>query len=464
MAVASVDAASVERSFGERVVRPGDPEYEGRRSVFNGMIDRRPALILCCESAADVVAAVDFARASGLEVSVRSGGHGVTGHGTVDDGLVIDLRGLDGIEVDPQRRIARVGGGATWGPLDAATQAHGLAVTGGRVPGTGVGGLTLGSGSGWIERKYGLTCDSLRSCEMVTAAGEIVTASETENAELFWGLRGGGGNFGIVTEFEFELHPVGPMIYGGMLMHPAERGVELLKLLRDFMAEAPDEINAAVAFVSAPPEDFVPEPVRGQPVVGLVVSYTGEPEEGERALAPLVEWGPPAVAMVQTMPYVALQGLLEPGNPEGMRNYWTAEFVELPDEACEVFARFGNARPSPMAQAIVLPGGGAIARVNDDAMAFGQRGAPFNVHILTMWADPADDEACISFTRDFGSAMKPFVRGGAYLNFIGEEGASRVSEAFGSEKYARLQSLKQRWDPTNLFHLNQNVPPPNGAV
>ena len=464
MAVASVDAASVERSFGERVVRPGDPEYEGRRSVFNGMIDRRPALILCCESAADVVAAVDFARASGLEVSVRSGGHGVTGHGTVDDGLVIDLRGLDGIEVDPQRRIARVGGGATWGPLDAATQAHGLAVTGGRVPGTGVGGLTLGSGSGWIERKYGLTCDSLRSCEMVTAAGEIVTASETENAELFWGLRGGGGNFGIVTEFEFELHPVGPMIYGGMLMHPAERGVELLKLLRDFMAEAPDEINAAVAFVSAPPEDFVPEPVRGQPVVGLVVSYTGEPEEGEKALAPLVEWGPPAVAMVQTMPYVALQGLLEPGNPEGMRNYWTAEFVELPDEACKVFARFGNARPSPMAQAIVLPGGGAIARVNDDAMAFGQRGAPFNVHILTMWADPADDEACISFTRDFGSAMKPFVRGGAYLNFIGEEGASRVSEAFGSEKYARLQSLKQRWDPTNLFHLNQNVPPPNGAV
>ncbi len=461
--MASVDTISLESSFGDRLVRPGDADYDSRRAVFNGMIDRRPVLIACCESTADVVAAVDFARDSGLVVAVRSGGHAVTGHGTCDDGIVIDLRGLDSVRVDPGQRVARVGGGATWGALDAATQEHGLAVTGGRVPGTGVAGLTLGSGSGWIERKYGLTCDSLRSCEVVTAAGEVVTASASENPELFWGLRGGGGNFGIVTSFEFDLHPVGPMIYGGMLMHPAERGVELLKLLRNFMESAPDEINAAVAFISAPPEEFVPEPVRGQPVVGLLVSYTGDPEEGERALAPLVEWGPPAVAMVATMPYLALQGLLEPGNPEGMRNYWTAAFVELPDEACEVFARYGNARPSPMAQAIVVPGGGAIARVDDDAMAFGQRRAPFNVHILSMWPDPAEDETCISFTREFGAAMKPFMRGGAYLNFIGEEGESRVREAFGPEKYARLQALKQQWDPTNLFRLNQNVPPPQGA-
>jgi FAD/FMN-containing dehydrogenase len=464
MTMASVDTVPLEEQFGERMVRPGDREYDRRRAVFNGMIDRRPALILCCASTDDVVAAVEFARDSDLDVAVRSGGHAVTGHGTVDDGIVIDLRDLNAIEVYAERRIARVGGGATWGPVDAATQEHGLAVTGGRVPGTGVAGLTLGSGSGWIERKYGLTCDSLLSCEVVTAAGEVVTASETENKELFWGLRGGGGNFGIVTEFQFQLHPVGPLIYGGMLMHPAERGVELLRMFRDFMAEAPDEINAAVAFVSAPPEDFVPEPVRGQPVVGLLVSYTGDPEEGKRALAPLVGWGPPAVAMIQTMPYVALQGLLEPGNPEGLRNYWAADFIELPDEACEVFARFGNARPSPMSQAIVIPGGGAIARVDDGAMAFGQRGAPFNCHILTMWADPADDDTCISFAREFGAAMKPFGRGGAYLNFIGEEGGSRVREAFGPDKYARLQALKQQWDPTNLFHLNQNVPPPDGAV
>jgi FAD/FMN-containing dehydrogenase len=461
--MASVDVVALEARFGGRVVRSEDADYDGLRAVFNGMIDKRPVLIACCESTDDVVAAIDFARASGLVVSVLAGGHSVTGYGTCDDGLVIDLRPLDRAEVDPQRRVALVGGGATWGTVDAATQEHGLAVTGGRVPGTGVGGLTLGSGSGWIERKYGLTCDSLRSCELVTAAGEVVRASATDNSELFWGLRGGGGNFGVVTEFEFDLHPVGPMIYGGMLMHPAERGTEILKMLRDFMADAPDEVNVAAAFISAPPEEFVPEQVRGQPVVGIIVSYTGDPAAGEKALAPIVEFGPPAIAMVQPMPYVALQQLLEPGSPEGMRNYWTSDFIDLPDEACEVFARYGNARPSPLAQAIMVPGGGAIARVPDDAMAFGQRGAPFNMHILTMWTDPADDEVCMAFGREFGAAMKPWVRGGAYLNFIGDEGAGRVREAFGPEKYARLQALKQRWDPTNLFHLNQNVAPTSNS-
>jgi hypothetical protein len=230
------------------------------------------------------------------------------------------------------------------------------------------------------------------------------------------------------------------------------------------MQDAPDEINMAVAFISAPPEEFVPEPVRGQPVVGIVVSYTGDPAEGEEALAPVVQFGPPAIAMVAQIPYVGLQQLIEPGNPEGMRNYWTSDFVDLPDEACEVFARYGNARPSPLCQALMIPGGGAIARVPDDAMAFGQRRAPFNIHILSMWADPAQDDACIAFTREFGAAMKPWVRGGAYLNFIGDEGTDRVREAFGPEKFARLQALKAQWDPTNMFHLNQNVPPPEGAV
>ena len=446
-------------AFEGSMVRPQDADYDRLRMVFNGMIDGRPAVIAQCKTTADVAAAVDYARENELLVAVRSGGHGVTGHGTVDGGIVIDLRPLCGVVVDPERRIARVGGGATWGVLDAATQEYGLAVTGGRVPGTGVAGLTLGSGSGWIERKYGLTCDSLRSVEIVTASGEVLRASPTENEELFWGIRGGGGNFGVATEFEFDLHPVGPLVYGGMLMHPPERGVEILKLQRDFMAEAPDEINVGVAFISAPPEEFVPEPVRGQPIVGIVISYTGDPAEGEEALRPIVEYGPPAMAMVAPMPYVALQGLLAPGAPEGMRNYWTSDFLDMPDEACEVFARYGNARPSPLAQAIMVPGGGAIARVEDDAMAFGQRHAPFNMHILTMWEDPAEDERCISFTREFGAAMKPWVRGGAYLNFIGEEGADRVREAFGPEKYARLQALKETYDPTNLFRLNQNIPP-----
>ena len=446
-------------AFGGRMVRPQDADYDSLRMVFNGMIDRRPEVIAQCATTADVVAAVDYARENGLLAAVRSGGHSATGHGTCDGGIVIDLRPLCAVEVDPERRIARVGGGATWGVLDAATQEHGLAVTGGRVPGTGVAGLTLGSGSGWIERKYGLTCDSLRSVEIVTASGEVLRASATENEELFWGIRGGGGNFGVVTEFEFDLYPLGPLVYGGMLMHPAERGAEILKLQRDFMAEAPDEVNVCVAFISAPPEEFVPEPVRGQPVVGIVVSYTGDPAVGEEALRPIVEFGPPAIAMVAPMPYVALQGLLAPGAPEGMRNYWTSDFLDMPDEACEVFARYGNARPSPLAQAIMIPGGGAITRVGDEEMAFGQRQAPFNMHLLTMWEDPADDERCIAFTREFGAAMKPWVRGGAYLNFIGEEGGDRVREAFGAEKYARLQALKETYDPTNLFRLNQNIPP-----
>jgi hypothetical protein len=323
---APTSESDFEATFGGRVVRAADTDYDELRSVFNGMIDRRPGLIARCASTADVVAAVNYARDSERPVAIYGGGHGVTGHAVCDDGVVVDLRELGSVEVDADAQTARVGGGATWGPVDAATQEHGLAVTGGRVGATGVAGLTLGSGSGWIERKYGLTCDSLLSCEVVLANGTVVSASEDENADLFWGLRGGGGNFGVVTSFEFALHPVGPIVYGGMLMHPAERGPELLRFFRDFMADAPDEIGGAVAFISAPPADFVPEPVRGQPVVGMVLSYVGDPQEGEEALRPLVEFGPPVVNMVQPLPYLALQGLIDPGNPTGMQNYWKAHF------------------------------------------------------------------------------------------------------------------------------------------
>ncbi len=448
--------------LGGEIVRAGEPGYDDLRKVFNGMMDRRPKLIARCTSTDDVVAAVNHGRDNGLPVSVYAGGHGVTGHAVCDDGIVVDLRLLAGVEVDPDQRTARVQGGATWGDVDAATQEHALAVTGGRVPGTGVAGLALGSGSGWLERKYGLTCDSLLACEVVTADGSVVTASEAENPELFWGLRGGGGNFGVVTAFDFKLHPVGPILYGGMLMHPAERGVDVLRFFRDFIADAPDEVGGAVAFISAPPEEFVPEPVRGQPVVGVIALYVGDPAEGEEALRPLVEFGPPAVAMVQPMPYVAIQQLIAGGAVEGSQNYWTAGFAELPDEATEVFARHGNARPSPLSQALAIPGGGAIARVPNDAMAFGQRDAPFNIHHLGMWMDPADDAANIAWTREAAAAMKPWSRSGAYLNFIGDEGGGRVREAFGPEKFARLQALKDRYDPANLFRLNQNIPPTGG--
>jgi len=446
--------------FAGELMRPGDGGYDDARRVFNGMIDRRPALIARCANADDAAAAINLAREERLPVSIYGGGHGVTGSAVVDAGVCIDLRGMKGADVDREARTVRAEGGLNWGELDAATQEHGLAVTGGRVKDTGIAGLTLGSGSGWLERKLGYTCDNLIAAEVVTADGRKVSASDDENSELFWGLRGGGGNFGVVTAFHFKLHPVGPLVLGGMLMYPAQMAGDLIRFFRDFMADAPDEVGAALAFISAPPADFVPEPVRGKPVVGAVVCYCGDPEEGAEAVRPLREFGPPAIDMVQPMPYLAVQGLLEPGNPKGMQNYWTADFLaELPDEAVDVFVEHATNPVSPLSQMLLVPGGGAVARVDEEATAFGQRTAPWNVHYLSMWPDPADSEANIAYTRGFASAMKPWTTGRVYLNFIGDEGIGRVEAAFGTEKYMRLQALKDEWDPENLFRHNQNIPP-----
>src|SRR3954470_15652891 len=456
----ATDVFEFETSFKGEIVRPGHERYDELRKVFNGMVDRHPAMFARCQSTADVQVAVNHARGAGLPVSVYCGGHGATGHAICDSGMVIDLRELDHVVVDPVAKTARIGGGATWGTIDAATQEHGLAVTGGRVPGTGVAGLALGSGSGSVERKLGLTCDNLLSVEVVTADGEIITASDDEHADLFWGTRGGGGNFGVVTEFEFELHELGPTVYGGMLMYPAAMARDVLRNFRDFMADAPDEIGAGVAMITAPPEEFVPEPVRGQPVVGVVLCYAGPVEEAEEAMKPLTEFGPPALPMVGPMPYTAVQQLIAPGNPPGMRNYWNADFLTgLPDEAIDLLCDAHLKKVSPLTAIIVLPGGGAVARVPNDAMAFGQREAPFNLHILSMWPEESMDEACIAWTRELGAAMKPFTSGYAYLNFIGEEGEDRVVAAFGEETYRRLQELKFRYDPDNVFRLNQNITP-----
>ncbi len=389
--MADLDVSTLVEELGGSVVGASDADYDDLRKVFNGMVDRRPAAIVRCASSDDVAAAIRFARENDLPVAVYGGGHSVTGHGVCDDGLVIDLRPMGDVEVDPEAKTCRVGGGATWGPVDAATQEHGLAVTGGRVPGTGVAGLTLGSGSGWLERKLGLTCDSLLSVEVVTADGEVLTASEDENPELFWGIRGGGGNFGVVTSFEFRLHDMGPTLYGGMLLYPGPMAADVLRNFRDFIADAPDEANGGVAMMTAPPEEFVPEPARGQPAVGVIICYAGPVEDAEEAMRPLTEFGPPALAMVGPMPYVQIQKLIEPGSPEGMRNYWSADFLSgLPDEAIEVLCRYHLTKPSPLAQVILVPGGGAIGRVPNDAMAFGQREAPFNLHILTMWPEAVD--------------------------------------------------------------------------
>jgi FAD/FMN-containing dehydrogenase len=446
--------------FRGELISPESDGYDAARAVFNGMIDRYPALIARCADPDDVAAAVRLAGGQALEVSVYGGGHGVTGSAVCDAGIVVDLRALKGITVDPEAKTVRAEGGVTWGELDAATQEHGLAVTGGRVTTTGIAGLTLGSGSGWLERKLGFVCDNLIAAEVVTADGEQVVASETENADLFWGLRGGGGNFGIVTAFHLRLHEIGPMVFGGMLMYPAAMGNDLLRFYRDFMEAAPDEVCGGLAFVTAPPEEFVPEPVRGQPVIGVVCLYAGPMEDAEAAFRPLREFGPPGVDLTGPMPYVAVQQLLEGSNPHGLQNYWTADFLgELPDEAIDALVEIATKPVSPMSDVIVVPGGGAVARVDDEATAFGQRNAPWNIHYLSMWVDPADTELNIAHTRKLAATMKPWTTGRVYLNYIGDEGVGRVEAAFGPEKYARLQALKAKWDPGNLFHHNQNIQP-----
>jgi FAD/FMN-containing dehydrogenase len=435
------------------------PDYDAARTVFNAMIDRRPKLIARCTSAADVAAAIGYARANQLEISVYGGGHGVTGSAVIDGGMCIDLRGLKRIDVDPVHRIARAGGGLTWGEFDAATQEHGLAVTGGRVSTTGVGGLSLGSGSGWLERMYAFTCDNLIEAEVVTADGRIVTASPSEHPDLFWAIRGGGGNFGVVTQFTLQLHPVGPIVYGGMLVFPPDRGVEVMRAYRDFVAKAPDEVGSGLAFITAPPEDFVPEPARNKPAIGIICCYAGDAQDGPAAFAPLLELGP-AMAMVQPMPYVAVQQIINAGNIKGRLNYWTGDFYdEFPDEAIEVLVGAATNPVSPFTQIIVVPGGGAISRVDEDAMAFGSRQMAFNIHFLSAWEDPAQTDRNIEYTRGLAGALKPWSTGAAYLNFLGDEGQSRVEMAFGAEKYARLRQIKAEWDPDNVFHHNQNIPP-----
>lgn len=447
-------------AFKGTVLTPADPGYDDARRVFNGLVDRRPARIMRCTDAADVGSALLLARQEGLPVSVYGGGHGVTGSAVADGGMCIDLRALDSVVVDPVARTARVGGGATWGAVDAATQEFGLAVTAGRVSDTGVGGLTLGSGSGWLERAFGFTCDNILEAQVVAADGRIVTTSAKENPDLFWAIRGGGGNFGIVTEFLFQLHPVGPIVLGGMLLYPASMARNLVRFWRGFMTDAPDEVGSGVAFITAPPLDFVPEPVRGHPVVGVLVCYAGDPVEGAEVMAPLLEYGPPAVNMVQPMPYVAVQRLIDEANHKGMRNYWTADFLaELTDEAVDTLVSHATAPRSPLSQVILVAGGGAIARVPDDDTALGQRNAPWNIHYLSMWADPADDDLNIRHTRSMAEAMKPWTTGRVYLNYIGDEGPGRVEAAYGPEKYARLQQIKRIWDPDNMFRHNQNIAP-----
>jgi FAD/FMN-containing dehydrogenase len=447
------------------LVLPGDPDYDGARAVFNAMVDRRPSMVVRCRTTADVAAAVGFARERGLPVAVRCGGHSVAGLSTCDDGIVIDLGGLKAIAVDPAARTARVGGGVLWGELDAATQQHALHTPGGRVTTTGVGGFITGGGYGWTSSKHGLTCDNLLSARVVLADGSVVTANPGEHVELFWGIRGGGGNFGIVTEFELRLHALGPTVLAGLALWPLERAHEVVRAWRDYMDAAPDEVSSACVVVTAPPEAFVPDELKGKQVLGMAVLYVGDPDAGERALGPLRELRP-LVDHVQPMPYTAFQAALDPLAPKGLRSYWRGEYMRgLPDEAIDVFLERAPALTSaaiPFSQTVIFRIGQAVAAVPDGATAFSHRDATYLFHPISAWTDPADDDRLIAANRNFAEAMRQFGTGGAYLNFTPEP--DRVREAYGAATYERLVALKDAYDPDNLFRLNQNVRPSRPAA
>jgi FAD/FMN-containing dehydrogenase len=455
-------------NFHGDLIRPGDDGYDSARAVFNNMIDRHPALIARCTGVADVAAAVNFAHDNELVVAVRGGGHSVPGYAVCEGGIVIDLSPMKGIWVDPGTSTARAQSGVTWGEFDRETQQFGLATTGGRVTHTGIAGLTLGSGSGWLERKYGLTCDNLISADVVTANGEFLKASEEENEDLFWGLRGGGGNFGIVTSFEYRLHPLESIVLGGMLLYPFSKAGELLRFWRDYLEGAPDELGGAAAFMTAPPAPFVPEHMKGKLAAGLVVFYAGSPEEGEEWVRPLKEFGPPEVDLVQPMPYTVVQTLLDPANPPGRNNYWKAEHLdELSDEAIDTIVVHAAKISSPFTLIVILPMGGAISDVEEDETAIGGRDAACGVHAISMWENPAESETHIAWAREFMQAMEPFTIPGISLNFTSDQTEDKVKASFGSEKkYERLIALKNKYDPTNLFRLNQNIKPTaqSGAV
>jgi FAD binding domain/Berberine and berberine like len=458
----SIQIEQLSPHFTGALLQQGDSGYDDARRVWNGMYDRRPAVIARCTSVEDVVAAVNFARDSGLPLAVRGGGHSAVGYGVCDDGLVIDLAEMNQVDVNPETRIVRAGGGTTWGQFDAATQEHGLAVTGGRFSTTGIAGLTLGSGSGWLERKCGLTSDSLVAAEVVTADGCVVRCSRDDNAELFWGLRGGGGNFGVVTMFEFRAHQIGPIIYGGMLACLPDKAGEILAFMRDYMADAPEDLGSGVAFVSAPPEPFVPPEMHFKPITGVILCWSGSPEEGEKVIAPIREVAQPVMDMVGPMPYAALQGMLDGGGPKGIRAYMKAEFMpELTDDAIAELVQHGSDRPSPTTQLLLEPLGGAIAKVSDDDSALGRRDVPWCYHALAMWMEPDQEteDTHRAWAAELSEGMRPHTTPGVYLNYTSDQGEQRVRETFGPEKYARLVALKDRYDPSNLFRLNQNIKP-----
>ncbi|WP_232789623.1 FAD-binding oxidoreductase [Streptomyces jeddahensis] len=451
--------------FGARLrgqlVRPGEPGYEEARTLWNGLIDRRPALVARCDGDEDVAAAVDFARENRLPLAVRGGGHGVAGHAVCDGGLVVDLSGMTAVDVDPEGRTARVQGGCTLADVDRATQRHGLAAPLGVVSATGVAGLTLSGGMGWLRRIYGLSCDNLVSATVVTAQGNVLSASASENDDLFWAIRGGGGNFGVVTSFEYRLHPVGPEVFFCNVYYPVDRAAEVLRSCERYLSEAPDQVGPLGVLGRVPEIAEFPSEAHGAPFVAVLALFPGDPADGEEALRPLREITKPICDLSGALPYVEAQTVLDEDYPDGGRYYWKSLNVpQLGDELIERLVEHAAAAPSPASTVDVWYQGGAMAQVGEEETAFANRGVPYLIGIEGNWDDEADSAANVAWVRDTFSGLRPFSGGGMYLNFPGflEEGEQLLREGYGPN-YERLAAVKAAYDPENLFRLNANIEP-----
>jgi FAD/FMN-containing dehydrogenase len=441
------------------ILVPGDPGYEEARQVWNAMINRRPAAIVQCMQADDVPPTISFARENGLELSIRGAGHNIAGNALCDNGVTIDFSRMKNVRVDAGKRRAYVEPGATLADLDEAAQAHGLATPVGINSTTGIAGLTLGGGFGWLTRKYGMTIDNLISVDMITAEGKKVRASETDNADLFWAIRGGGGNFGVVTQFEFQLFPVGPEICAGLIVFPFNQAKQILNKYREYINSAPEELNVWVVLRKAPPLPFLPENIHGKEVVVLPIFYSGSVAEAEKLIAPLRAFGAAHGEHIGAQPYVEWQKAFDPLLTPGARNYWKSHnFMDLGDAALNSIIQFAGQLPSPQCEIFIGLIAGAPNRIAPGAMAYGHRDAKFVLNVHGRWDETKDDQKCIAWAREFFKASAPYASDGAYVNFMTEEEGDRVAAAYGSN-YDRLVEIKRRYDPENVFHMNQNIKP-----
>jgi FAD/FMN-containing dehydrogenase len=457
-----IDQSAVEalkRKLQGQIVLPHDTNYDEVRKIWNAMIDRRPAIIIRCAGADDVPVAIAFARDHGLELSIRGVGHNIAGNSIVEDGAMIDLSLMKSVRVDPEKKRAFVDPGATLRDLDEATQTHGLATPVGINSTTGIAGLTVGGGFGWLTRKYGMTVDNLISVDIVTADAKKVTASEKENSDLFWAIRGGGGNFGIVTRFEFKLHEVGPQILAGLIVFPFEQASQVLKRYREFSETAPEELVAWAVLRQAPPLPFLPADVHGKEVVVLALFYAGDNSTGQKLIEPIRSFGQAHGEHIGPMPYVQWQQAFDPLLTPGARNYWKSHnFTELSDATLKTVMEYAGKLPTAQCEIFIALISGAANRVPSDAMAYGQRDAKFVLNVHARWDDAQEDAKCIDWARSFFRASAPYASAGAYVNFMTEDEGDRVAAAYGSN-YQRLAQIKSKYDPKNVFHLNQNIKP-----